>query len=173
VLEVRLGCRAPELSANRSTERDTAHRLDAARERDVDHARAHHGRGEVRRLLRRTALTVDGRRRDFERQTRRKPRGARDVERLLTDLADASSDDLSDVSRVDAGPFDRRSLYGGEQLGGMHRGEARIAAAERRSHCFDDDDVVVGESGQRNSFDRCCVGAMVVVTEPVTLGVEG
>src|SRR5205823_1697393 len=79
-------------------------------ERHVDDARAHHGGSEVGRLLRRTALTVDGRRRDFERQAGGEPRRARDVERLLADLADASTDDLSDVSRVDARPFDRCSL---------------------------------------------------------------
>ena len=56
VLAVRRGGRSPEVAAGRRAERDAAHRLDAARQRDVDHARLHERGREVGRLLRRAAL---------------------------------------------------------------------------------------------------------------------
>ena len=112
----------------------------------------HRGR-EVRRLLRRAALAVDGRRRDLEREPGAQPRGAGDVERLLADLAHAAADDLADLERVDAGPLDRGPLHEAEQVGGVHGGERAVAAPERRAHGLDDDDVVVAEFGHGCSSD--------------------
>ena len=40
-----------------------------------------------------------------------------------------------------------RALHVAEQVGGMHGGQAAVAAPERRADRFDDDDVVVGEFG--------------------------
>jgi hypothetical protein len=130
---------------------DSAHRLDAACQRRRD-ARADHRRREVRRLLRRAALAVDRCACDLERQSRRQPRGARDVEGLLADLAHAAADDLPDRERVDARPLEGRPLDRAQKLGRMHRRQPAVAAAERRTHRFDNDDVVVGESGHVSSL---------------------
>src|SRR5207302_851667 len=110
---------------------------------------------EVRGLLRRSTLRVDGGRRDTDRQARAEPRGAADVERLLTGLTDASRDDLSDRERIDAGAFDRRALHGAEQIGWVHGRETAVAPSEWRADGFDDDNVGVGKRlhGGLRSFE--------------------
>ena len=97
--------------------------------------------------------------RDFERQARAQPRGARDVERLLADLADTTADDLSDELGVDAGALERSALHRAEQVGGVHRRERTVTPPERGADRFDDDDVVVGEFGHSCSFDGRCSAA--------------
>ena len=81
---------------------DAAHRLDAAGHHDVGGAAGHKARSEVRGLLARAALRVDGGRRGGDRQARGQPGAAGDVEGLLADLAHAAADDLVDQRGVDA-----------------------------------------------------------------------
>jgi hypothetical protein len=144
-IAVPLRDRTSEVGARGRAERHAAHRFHATRERRVDDARFHEGRGEVRRLLRRTTLTVDGRRRDFERQPGEQPCGARDVEGLFANLAHAPADDLTNLEGIDARPRDHGLLGRGEELGWMHGREASVAAPERRSRRLDDDNVLIGE----------------------------
>ncbi len=110
-----------------AADRDPAHHLDAAGERDVDDAGADERRREVGRLLARAALRVDRGGRGRQRQAGGEPRGAGDVEGLLADLADAAADDLADLGRVDARALDDRPLHGAEQLGRVHGGQAAAA----------------------------------------------
>ena len=84
---------------------------------------------EVRRLLRRAALRSRRCGRDREREARAEPRGARDVERLLADLAHAAADDLTDERGIDARPFDRGLLHTGR----AGRRDAR--SRDRRCAC--------------------------------------
>ena len=145
VLAVRGWVGPAEIASRRGTERDPAHRLDAARQRGVDHAGSDHRCREVGRLLRRSALAVDRGRGDFEWEPGAQPGRACDVERLLTDLADAPTDHLTDLERVDPGPVDRGLLHRPQEHGRVHGGEPSVAPAERGSHRFDHYDVVVGE----------------------------
>ena len=107
--------------------RHRAHHLDAARHGDVDHAGRDQGGRDVRRLLRRAALGVDGRRRRFEREAGLQPRGAGDVGGLHADLPDATADDLADLGGIDAGPIDQPALHLGEQVGRVHRRQPPVA----------------------------------------------
>ena len=165
VLAVRGGGRAAEVAAGRRAERDAAHRLDAARQRDVDHARLHERGREVGGLLRRSALRVDGAARDLEREAGAQPRVPRDVERLLADLAHAAADHLADEAGIDAGPLDHGALHGREQIDGVHGRQAAVAAPERRAGGFDDDDVLVGDRSQRELLEECryWYGAWIVL----------
>src|SRR5260370_16247654 len=54
------------------------------------------------RLLARSALAIDGGRRRRHRKARGEPRVTRDVEALLSGLADASEDDVIDLVSLDA-----------------------------------------------------------------------
>src|SRR5205807_9066068 len=69
-------------------------------------ARHHAHRGEVRRLLPRTAHPVERRATDVHREARDQCSVARDVESLLTELVDAAKDDVLDLRGVDADPSD-------------------------------------------------------------------
>ena len=100
--------------------------------------------GQVGGLLRRAALGVDGGGGGAEREAGAEPRGAADVERLLADLAHAAADDLADLGGVDAGALDEPRLHGAEQVGGVHGGQAAVAAPDGRADGFDDHDVSHG-----------------------------
>ena len=93
-----------------------AHMLDATADRDVVHAGCDQSRGEVDRLLRRSALPVDGRRRSLDRQAGLEPGVAADVVRLLPVLLDAAGDDVLDLGRIDAGPCQHLHEDRSEQL---------------------------------------------------------
>ena len=140
-----------EVAPYRGPEWHPAHALDPAAQRDVDDAGLHQRGREVGGLLRGAALGVDCRGRDFERHPGGQPRGARDVERLLADLAHAPAHDLADLVRIEAGTVDGGPLYLAEEVGGMDRLEPAVAAAERRADCLDDDDIGVCERGHGSS----------------------
>ena len=85
----------------------------------------------VVRLLRGSALGVDGRRRRFVREPGEQPRLARDVAGLLTGLRDASADDLLDERRVDARTLHDLDLRRGQQLGRVQSGQPAVATSDR------------------------------------------
>ena len=80
--------------------------------------------------------------------------GAGDVERLGADLADAPSDDLLDLGRVDAGALDHGGLHGGQQVGRVEGGQSPVALPDGAAHGLDDDDLahapIVGDVSVRN-----------------------
>src|SRR5262249_24313785 len=88
----------PELLArgHGRRDRDERHLLHATGDDDVTPTREHRLRGEVHRLLRGTALTIDGRARHVIRKPGREPAGARDVVGLAADRVDATEHDTLD-----------------------------------------------------------------------------
>ncbi len=98
-----------------ATDRYPAHHLDTAGQGDVDYAAPSPAWRPGGGLLAAAALGVDSGGGDVHRQTGGEPRGAGDVERLLTDLADAAAHDLAHACRVDAGALDERLLDEAEQ----------------------------------------------------------
>ena len=114
-------------------ERDPAHRLDTAGDGKVVVAGDDTRRREVHGLLRRTALPVDGRARNVLRQAGRHPGVARDVGRLLADLARRTR-----RSRRLSAPDPPRALdqvleREGEQVDRVPVGERPTPAPERRT----------------------------------------
>ena len=89
--------------------------LDAAADHDVVDAGGDERGAEVDRLLSRSALAVDGRRRRLDRQAGLQPGVAADVEALLTDLLDAAGDHVLDRVGRDAGAVDHLLEGGAEQ----------------------------------------------------------
>ncbi len=71
--------------------------------------RQHRLRGEVHRLLRRAALTVDRRARHFVGHAGDEPTCPCDVARLRTDRVDASEHDVVDRGGVDVDAVEERS----------------------------------------------------------------
>jgi hypothetical protein len=122
-------------------EADAAHRLDAARDADVDGTRRDEAGDQAVRLLAAAALAVDRHRADVLRQPRNQPAHPGDVVGLLAELRDAAADDLLDVAGIDAGLLDERLLRGAQQLGGVQTGEPAIALADGAAGGFDDDRV--------------------------------
>jgi hypothetical protein len=115
------------------------HALDAARDDDVHCARKDGLSGEVERLLRRTALTIDRRAGYRTRQLRGQNCVACDVHRLLADLHDAAHDDVLDGGRIDAGAVDKRVEDRGSQIDRMPAGETAAAPAAGRPYYVDDE----------------------------------
>ena len=108
---------------------DARHALDAARDHEILGARHHRLRGEVQRLLRRSALAVDRHRRHAVGQRRGEHDVAAEREGLLADLADAADDDVVDRRRIDPGLGDDRVEHRRAEIGGVDAGETAIAAA--------------------------------------------
>src|SRR3984957_15401009 len=98
---------------------DTAHRLDATRDADVDGPRGDQTGDQAVGLLAAAALAVHGHRPDMLGQPGDEPPDAGDVVGLLAVLRHAATDDLFDVSRVDTGLLHERLLRGAQQLGGV------------------------------------------------------
>jgi hypothetical protein len=96
---------------------------------------------EVDGLLGRSALTIDRRSGDLNRETGRKQAVAGDVYPLLADLTDAAGDDVVHAQRVDAGPLYYRFEDVSEEIDGVYPRElsALLAAAERCPDGLDDD----------------------------------
>jgi hypothetical protein len=141
--EVRLRDRDAEaevLAAARA-DRHPAHHLDASGDRRIDDPTGDQAGGEVRRLLRRTALRVDRGVRHREGQAGGEPRGPADVEGLLADLAHTARDDLADQLGIDPGSFDDRLLDGSQEVGGVDAGQATPSATHGGADGFDDHDV--------------------------------
>ena len=114
----------PGLRADRSAVRtrvraqpDAAHRLDAARDADIDGAGRDTAGDQMVGLLAAAALAVDGGGADVLRQTRRQPCHPADVVGLLPVLGHAAADDLLDLAGVDAGLVHQCLLHGAQQLG--------------------------------------------------------
>ena len=127
------------LAANVGAQRNSAHRLDAAGNADVDRARCDQAGDQVIGLLRRTALAVDGGRAGLPRQSGGEPCGAGDVVGLFAELRDAAADDLLDQQWVDPGAFDKSLLRRAENLGGVQTGQPAPAPADRGADSLDDD----------------------------------
>ena len=100
--------------------------LDTARDNDVVLARHHAHRSEVRRLLPRTAHPVERRATDVHGEARDQRGVARDVESLLTELVDASEDDILDLRGVDADPGDQLSEHVRREVVGADGGEPAV-----------------------------------------------
>ena len=111
----------------------------------------HPGRGEVNGLLRRSALSVDGRRRHGLRQSGGNPPVARHVRALLAHLAHAAADDIVDPLGIDPGPLQERIQSEGKQVGRMPTGQGSAALAESGAQHIDDDGLSHGASS--------CIGA--------------
>ena len=115
------------------------HVLDAGRDHDVVRAGHHTLRREVRGLLRRTALPVDG---GADRRLG-EPGGERgvagDVDALLADLHDATHDHVVDERGVEAVARDDLADHVRGEIDGVHVLELAVAASERRAYGVDDD----------------------------------
>ena len=135
------GRRMRAIGAGVGAETDAAHRLDAARDADVDGARGDQAGDQIVGLLAAAALAVDRRRADVLRQAGDQPADAGDVVGLLAELRDAAADDLLDVTGVDAGLLDERLLHGAEQLGGVQAGQPSVPLADGAAGGFNDDRV--------------------------------
>src|SRR5262245_34919812 len=122
--------------------RDVAHVLDAGADDGVVHTGRDQSRAEVDRLLRRTALAVDGRGGRLDRQAGLEPGVAADVEHLLAVLLDAAGDDVLDLGRVDPGALDDLCVALAEErvrMGVLVVALLGMAAADRRPRGLDDD----------------------------------
>ena len=113
-------------------DRHAAHRFDAARDTVVDDARGDQVVNEVIGLLRGTALAVDRGGRHLVGERSRQPGGARDIETLLADLRDATTDDLADVARIDVCALQDSLLHVTEQVRGVYAGQAAVAPDDPR-----------------------------------------
>src|SRR3546814_12424781 len=96
---------------------------------DILRARHHRLRGELDRLLRRTALAVDRHRGDRVGELRGEHRVAADVHRLLTALRNAAGDDVADLLGVEVVAVGARVAPRGAEADGMDAGEPSPALA--------------------------------------------
>ena len=127
-------------SANRRSHRHSGHHLDTCCHHDVVRAGDHTLRREVRGLLTRAALPVDGRARNVFGPARREHRVAGDVGRLLADLHHTSHDDVVDHRRVEARALDEGVQRLGREVDGMPVLQLPVPPAERcpdriHDHC--------------------------------------
>src|SRR5581483_38836 len=120
---------------------DAAHRLDAARDADVDRPGGDQPGDQMVGLLAAAALTVDGGGADLLRQTRGQPRRPGDVVGLLGELRDAAPDELFDVAGADARLLDERLLDRAQELGRVEAGQPSTALADWAASGFNDDRV--------------------------------
>ena len=111
---------------DRGAHRHAAHALDAGGDDHVHLAGHDGGGGEVDRLLRRSALAVDGGGRNAFRQLGGQHRAAGDVVGLLAGLTDAAHDHVLDQGGIRAGAGDEPVQYFAGEVG---RVPARHAAA--------------------------------------------
>lgn len=82
---------------------------------------------------------VDSGCRGAVRQSGVQPRLPRDVVGLLTCLGDTAADDLSDVFRCDACPFENAELRCSQNLGGVQSRQGAATTADRCPSGLDDD----------------------------------
>ena len=115
-----------------------AHRLDAARDADVDGACCDQPGDQVVGLLPAAALAVHGGGADVLRQTRDQPSDPGDVVGLRGELGHAAADDLFDVTGVDAGLLHDSLLHRAEKLGRVQARQPSIPLADRAAGGFND-----------------------------------
>ena len=133
---------------------DPAHRLHAAGDRDVVRAGLDPLRREVKGLLARAALAVDGRGRHVGGKPCPQPGHPSWRCRLLAHLGDAAHQDVVDGAGVQClGPAQERLDGLGEQVDRMHVGQpaARTAAPGCRADDVDDHGVA-GTDGGRHGY---------------------
>jgi hypothetical protein len=121
------------------TQPDPAHRLDPAREADIDGVGGDQAGDEVVGLLGGAALAVDRDGAHRVRQPGCQPGIPGDIRRLLARLGHAATHDESHLARVDPGALHRLDLDGAEQVGGVQAGKEAVSLADGRSRRFDDD----------------------------------
>src|SRR5207237_3561368 len=90
-------------------------------------------------LQTRAALAIDGRGRRGLWQAGVEPRVACDVQRLLTDLADAAANRIFDLLGIDSGSFEEALEGKAEHLDRMPGAELTATLAKRRAHRAEDD----------------------------------
>jgi hypothetical protein len=98
-------------------------------------------RGEVQRLLARSAGPVDRGARDALGPARGQHRIASDIARLIPDLGDTAPDHVVDDLRIDPRPLDERAQHDRGEVGGVHAGQPAVplahGGADRlHDHCF-------------------------------------
>jgi hypothetical protein len=125
------GPRRPDVDAEVAAQRHPAHRLDPARDADVDGAGRDLRGDQVHGLLRGAALRVDGHAAGRGRQAGVQPGRAGDVVGLLARLGDAPAEHLLDQRGVDAGAVDDGPLGDAEQVGGVPVGQHAVPPADR------------------------------------------
>ena len=121
------------LLAGGGEHRGPAHRFDPRRDHDVVTPCHHALGGERRRLLARTALAVDRRRRHCLGETSGQDRVAGDVERLLAGLRHAAADDILDLSRIKSVAVHEFAQHGGQEVDRVDTGERTAGLALPRS----------------------------------------
>ena len=133
---------------------DKAHPLDAARHDHVIGARDHALRGELQRLLGRSAFAVQRHGGDAFGEARRQHRLPPDIARLLADLDHAAREHVVDQRRIDPGSGDQRLEHLRIEIDRMQaiQHAARPATAERRSHAIDDDGAPHVSAGAGNGL---------------------
>ena len=107
-------------------------------------------------LLGRSTGAVDGGCRGAVRQSGVQPCLTRDVVGLLARLGDTAADDLSDVFRGDACPFENSELRCSQNLGGVQSRQRAATTADRCAGGFDDDCMAHDE----RSFVEISVGEL-------------
>ena len=120
----------------------TRHVLDAGGDDDVVRAGHHALRGEVRRLLRRTALAVDRGADHRLGEAGRERRVATDVDGLVADLHDTAHDHVFDQRGVEVVAGDERPQRVRREVDGVHVLELPVALAERGADGVDDHGVL-------------------------------
>src|SRR6266540_3171333 len=118
--------------------RHSTHRLHTTGDGDVAYAGLNEVGGEVNGLLARTALPVDRGRGSRDWKAGGEPCVARNVERLLANLAHAAEDHVLDQLRLDAGPIDDLFQHERTEDDGMHVLELSVAATDRCPHGLND-----------------------------------
>ena len=97
-------------------------------------------------------MAINCRRRRRLGQASVEPRVARDVQRLLTDLADAAADHVVDLCRVDASAIDQSLQREAEHFDRMPGGKDTTALAKGSPQTPDDDRLAVAVAGHRGGI---------------------
>jgi hypothetical protein len=156
--------RVAEPGGHVGAQRDARHRLDAAGDAGRDGAGGDQVVDQVRGLLARAALRVDGGRTGVPRQAGVQPGTADHVVGLLARLGHASADHLLHERRVDPDAGQHLALDVAEQLCGMHTGERAPAPAQGGADGLDDDGGAHGATITRGT--RTCSRAAPFRNKP-------
>jgi hypothetical protein len=118
-----------------------AHVLHACADDDVVDPEGNLPRTEVDRLLPRATLALDHRRGRLHRKSFLKPRGASDPVRLLADLLNATSDNVTDKPWIYTRSIEDGSVAAAKHVRGVgiaERSFLRVPPADRSPHRVDD-----------------------------------